>query len=82
MKSVTFYKDIETEVEIDVDIYDVWDKMSEEDKREFTKKEGYTKLSSKNVDEWQDFVYMLSHEEVQNIMIWMNFYNKISEEQK
>jgi len=73
MISVTFSE----EVEIDVDIYDVWDKMSEEDKREFAKKEGYTKLSSKNADEWQDFVYMLNDEEVKKILSWMKFYNKI-----
>lgn len=73
MRSVTF----SAEAEIDVDIYDVWDQMREEDKEEFLKKEGLTQLSSRNCDEWQDFVYMLNDEEVKNIMRWMNFYNKI-----
>lgn len=72
MRSVTFYE----EVSIDVDIYDVWDKMTENDKKEFLEKEGLSKLSSKNADEAQDFVYQLSDEEASNIMRWIKFYNK------
>ena len=72
MRSVTFTK----EVEIDVDIYDIWDQMSDKDKEEFCKREGLTKLSSKNVDVWQDFVYALSDEEAQGIMAWIKFYGK------
>lgn len=75
MRSVTFYE----EVSIDIDMYDVWDKMTENDKKEFLEKEGLSKLSSKNADEWQDFVYMLNDEEAQNILRWMKFYGKAND---
>lgn len=72
MRSISIYE----EVCIDVDIYDVWDKMREVDKEEFFKREGLSKLSSKNADECQDFVYNLSDEEVEGIMRWIKFYGK------
>lgn len=72
MKSITFSK----EVEIDVDIYDVWEEMSENDKDYFCREEGLSRKSSKHSDDWQDFVYQLSDDDVQDIMRWMKFYGK------
>jgi len=70
--TTTIYKSVEVDVEIDVDIEDIWCEMDTKQQAEFLRK-----AKSASVDAWQDFVYELDDEDTVDLVRWLKFYNKI-----
>ena len=63
-------------IDVDVDIYEVFDELSLKEQKEFLN-EKFRDVMGGTETMWQNFVYELADADTEQIIKWLKFYNKI-----